>query len=100
VDLQREAADAAEIMGTTIAESCPFACVERAGPWVAELTGAVSLAVDWHVPIAETLGRDLTRADVTALQHLKQAQADAQRSDAEISRREHEARAKARPGHA
>ena len=96
--LAREAAHAASIMGTPVSESCPFACIERADPWVAELTGAVSLAVDWHVALPDTLGRDLTRADTLALQHLKQAQADAQRSDADIARREHEHAAKARRG--
>ena len=96
--LAREAEHAAGIMGTPVAESCPFACIERADPWVAELTGAVSLAVDWHVALSDTLGRELTRADTIALQHLKQAQADAQRSDADIARREHEHAAKARRG--
>jgi len=95
-DIEREAAQVATVTGTERATTCPFAGIERADDWTRELIGAVSLAIDWHVPIAETLGRDLTRADVIALQNLKQAQADAQRSDAELSRRKHEEISQAR----
>lgn len=75
-----------------MATTCPFACITAADPWVVEITRAVALAVDWHVAIPETLGRDLTCVDVQALAALKAAQGDAWRSDQEIAEREREAK--------
>lgn len=79
-----------------MAVTCPMACVERASPWLLEVTQAVALATDWHVPIDTTLGRDLTAADLTALSALKSAQGAAMASDREIERQEREAEAAAR----
>lgn len=79
-----------------MAVTCPMACVERASPWLLEVTQAVALATDWHVPIDTTLGRDLTAADLAALSALKSAQGAAMASDREIERQEREAEAAAR----
>lgn len=95
-DLAAEAQHAARVTGTPVASTCPMACVERASPWLAEVTQAVALATDWHVPIDTTLGRDLTAADLTALSALKAAQGGAMASDREIDRQEREAEAAAR----
>ncbi|HQY62175.1 MAG TPA: hypothetical protein PK141_12325 [Polyangiaceae bacterium] len=85
--------------GTPVASTCPLACVERASPWLLEVTQAVALASDWHVPLDTTLGRDLTAADLTALSALKSAQGGAMASDREIDRQEREAEAAARKQH-
>lgn len=55
-----------------------------ADPWVVELTRAVSLASEWHVPLTESLGRELTAVDLEALAALKQAQGEAWDSDRKI----------------
>lgn len=82
--------------GTPVASTCPLACVERASSWLLEVTQAVALASDWHVPLDTTLGRDLTAADLAALSALKSAQGGAMASDREIDRQEREAEAAAR----
>lgn len=71
-------------------ERCPFECLMVASEWVAELTTAVSLAVDWHVPMGEVLGRELTAADVQGLDALKRAQGACWRRDQEIERQRRE----------
>jgi hypothetical protein len=95
-DLAAEAQHVARVTGTPLASTCPMACVERASPWLAEVTQAVALATDWHVPIDTTLGRELTAADLAALSALKSAQGAAMTSDREIDRQEREAEAAAR----
>ena len=62
---------------------------------VVEVTRAVALAADLHVPIDEQLGRDLTRVDLAALSALKKAQGDAWSSDEKIreTKREQERKA-------
>lgn len=77
----------ATVTGTPPAATCPMACVERASPWLLELTQAVSLAADWHVPLDTTLGRDLTAVDIAALAALKAAQSQAMQSDRDIEAR-------------
>lgn len=74
-----------------------MACVERASPWLLEVTQAVALATDWHVPIDTTLGRDLTAADLSALAALKAAQGAAYASDRAIEAQEREAARKKPP---
>ena len=71
-------------------ESCPHAELIQAPEWVAELTTAVSLAVDWHVPMGEVLGRELTAADVQGLDALKRAQSACWRRDQAIERQRRE----------
>lgn len=93
-DLASEARHVARITGTPLAPTCPMACVERADEWTLDLTRAVSLAVDWHVPLDTTLGRDLTRADLAGLSALKSAQGAAMASDREIEARERESNRK------
>ncbi len=85
-DLAEEARLAAKVMGTAPAPTCPFACLRRADPWVVEITEAVALAQPENggVPVTETLGRDLTRADVQALAVLARAKSDAWKSDQAI----------------
>ena len=85
--------------GTPEARTCPLACVTYADPWVVEVTRAVGLAADMHIPIDEQLGRDLTRVDLQALSALKRAQGEAWESDqkARDELREQEAR-RARSG--
>ena len=95
-DLAAEAAHAARVTGTPPATTCPLACVERASPWLLEVTQAVALASDWRIPLDTTLGRDLTAADLAALSALKAAQGGAMASDREIDRQEREAEAAAR----
>ena len=65
-------------------------CVEHASPWVVEVTRAVAIASDWHVPVAETLGRDLARVDLQAMAALQSARGAAWESDQTI--REQKAR--------
>ena len=95
-DLAAEARYVARLTDTPEATTCPLACITFADPWVREVTEAVSLATDWHVPIETTLGRDLTRADVQALTALKQAQHDAWTSDRKIQEAEQESQTQAR----
>ena len=83
-DLAAEARHVAAVTGTPAAETCPLACITCADPWVVEVTRAVALAADLHVPIDEQLGRDLTRVDLAALSALKKAQGDAWQSDEKI----------------
>lgn len=83
-DLAAEARHVALVTGTPEATTCPLACVTYAAPWVVEVTRAVALAADLHVPIDEQLGRDLTRVDLAALSALKQAQGAAWESDQKI----------------
>lgn len=71
--------------------TCPFACLQRCDPWVAELTRAAGIAADYHTPLPAVLGRDLTAADVEALDAMRCAQIDARESDHEIAEREREA---------
>lgn len=82
-DLEGEARYVATVTGTPVADTCPLACVTYADPWVVELTRAVSLT-EWHVPIENVVGRELTRADVMALSALKSAQGDAWKSNRQI----------------
>jgi len=89
-DLRAEAEYVARLTGTPIAETCPLACLTYAEPWPVELLRAVALASDWHVPISESLGRDLTRADLVALSTLKNAQHEAWKSDQKIREQEQE----------
>lgn len=97
-DLAAEARHVAAVTGTPEATTCPLACVTYADPWVVEVTRAVALAADLHVPIDEQLGRDLTRVDLAALSALKKAQGDAWQSDEKIreQRREQERKSAAR----
>ncbi len=96
-DLRMEADHAARVTGTPPAATCPLACVERASPWLLEVTQAVALAADWHVPLDTTLGRDLTAADLAALSALKAAQGAALASDRAIEAQEREAARKKPP---
>ncbi|MDB4930528.1 MAG: hypothetical protein JWM10_3012 [Myxococcaceae bacterium] len=83
-DLAYEAAEVARITGTPPADTCPFACVERADPWVAELTRAVALR-EWVPDLTDTLGRPLCAADLDALDTLRRAQSEAIASDRAIA---------------
>lgn len=79
-DLRYEADAAARAMGTPPADTCPFACLESADPWVAELTDAVAL--QRLVPdLTESLGRPLYAVDLAALRALSTAQYEALASD-------------------
>ncbi len=89
-DLACEAAYVARLTGTPPATTCPLACITHASAWVVELTGAVALASDWHVPLETTLGRDLAAVDIAALSALKAAQNDAWQSDQKIREQEQE----------
>ena len=95
-DLAAEARHVARVTGAPEAETCPLACVTYADPWVVELTRAVSLAGDWHVPLTESLGRDLVAVDIEALAELKQAQGAAWESDRKIE--EHQRKRDAKRG--
>lgn len=83
-DLASEARHVATVTGTPEASTCPLACITYADPWVVEITRAVALAADLHIPIDEQLGRDLTRVDLQALSALKRAQGEAWESDQKI----------------
>lgn len=89
-DLAAETKYVADLTRTPVATTCPLACITHASAWVAELTGAVALASDWHVPIETTLGRDLAAVDIAALAALKNAQHDAWKSDTKIREQEAE----------
>lgn len=89
-DLAAEAAYVADLTRTPVATTCPLACITHASAWVVELTGAVSLATDWHVPLETTLGRDLAAVDICALSALKSAQHEAWKSDQKIREQEAE----------
>ena len=89
-DLAAEAAYVASVTRTPAATTCPLACITHASAWVVELTGAVSLATDWHVPLETTLGRDLAAVDIAALSVLKSAQHEAWKSDTKIREQEAE----------
>lgn len=85
------AAHTARIVGLdAVPTTCPFACLMRADPWVVEITRAAGIAADFHTPLPAVLGRDLTTADVEALDALRTARHDARESDYEIERRERE----------
>lgn len=83
-DLAEEARHVARVTGTPEASTCPLACVTFADPWVVEITRAVSLAAEWHVPVADTLGRVPCSADLAAMHALKAAQGDAWESTRKI----------------
>lgn len=86
------ARNAARVVGLDeVPATCPFACLQRCDPWVAELTRAAGIAADFHTPLPAVLGRDLTAADVEALDAMRCAQIDARESDHEIAEREREA---------
>ena len=89
-DLAAEARHVAAVTGTPEATTCPLACITYAEPWVVEVTRAVALAADLHVPLDDQLGRDLTRADLAALSALKKAQGDAWQSDEKIREQKRE----------
>ena len=93
-DLAAEARHVATVTGTPVASTCPLACVTYADPWVVEVTRAVALASDLHIPIDEQLGRDLTRVDLQALSALKRAQGEAWESDQKIREEQREQEAK------
>jgi len=97
-DLAAEARHVATVTGTPEARTCPLACITYAEPWVVEVTRAVALAADLHVPLDDQLGRDLTRADLAALSALKKAQGDAWQNDERIreQKRENDRKAAAR----
>jgi phage FluMu protein gp41 len=65
---------------------------------VVEITRAVALAGEWHVPVSETLGRELTKADLDALSALKAAQGDAWTSDEKIREAKRAAETRGRSG--
>lgn len=83
-DLAAEARHVAKVTGTPEAEGCPFECINYASPWVVEITRAVALAADLHIPVTEQLGRDLTVPDLQALSAIKSAQGAAWKSDEKI----------------
>jgi phage FluMu protein gp41 len=97
-DLAAEAEHVARITRTPVATTCPLACVTWADPWVVEITRAVALAGEWHVPVSETLGRELTKADLDALSALKAAQGDAWTSDEKIREAKRAAETRGRSG--
>lgn len=84
--------------GTPEAATCPLACITYADPWVVEITRAVALAADLHIPIDDQLGRDLTRADLAALGALKHAQGDAWSSDEKMREAQREQEKRVRKG--
>ena len=96
-DLAAEARHVAIVTGTPEARTCPLACITYADPWVVELTRAVALAADLHIPLDDQLGRDLTRVDLAALSAIKQAQGAAWESDQKIREEQEEQRRKAAP---
>jgi len=88
-ELQRFAEHTARVVGLDeTPTTCPFACLMRADPWVAELSDAAAIAETFHTPIPDALGRPLTRADVDALGEILRARADAWESDRIIQERE------------
>jgi hypothetical protein len=96
-DLAGEARHASRVTGVVSTGTCPLACLERAAPWVREVTAAVSIAAsDWGVTVAEALGRELTHADLIALAALTRGQRESLASDREIDRRDRDAAEKAR----
>jgi hypothetical protein len=95
-DLAQAHDHVAHATGADLAPTCPWS--QCSGEWVHEVCDAVALAVEWQVPIADTLGRALTAADTQALVALRQSQIAAQRADIEHLRRQAEReRAKANP---
>ena len=96
-DLAAEAKYVAALTRTPEATTCPLACVTHSSPWVVELTEAVALASEWHVPLETTLGRDLAAVDIRALAALKNAQYDAWQSDQKIREQEAENERQQRP---
>ncbi len=71
--------------------TCPFACLMSATEWTRELTRAAAIAAEFHTPLTAVLGRDLTPADLEALDTMLRAKADAWESDQAIIEREREA---------
>jgi hypothetical protein len=74
----------ARVVGVEPATTCPFACLMRADPWVAELSDAARIAEAYHTPLPDILGRPLTAADVAALSEIQRGRADAWESDEKI----------------
>ncbi len=68
--------------------SCPFACLQRCDPWVAELSNAAAIAETYHTPVPDVLGRPMTQADVDGLGEILRARADAWESDQKIADKE------------
>lgn len=68
--------------------TCPFACLQRCDPWVAELSDAAAIAETYSTPIPDVLGRPLTRADVDALGEILRARAESWESDQKIAEKE------------
>lgn len=85
-DLAYVAEQTARIVGCPPATTCPLACVERADPWVVELTNAVGL-VKW-LPLEAALGRPLYGADLQALVALDRSQTEALASDLKLAKDE------------
>lgn len=92
--LQRSAA---RVMGTDPPGTCPFACVMRADPYVAELTRALAIAEKYHTPLPAVLGRDLTPIDLDAADAVIRAHADVWESDQQILDAQREAGRKSPP---
>lgn len=70
--------------------TCPFACLQRCDPWVAELSDAAAVAETFHTPIDVALGRALTRMDLDALAEILRARAESWESDQAIAEKERE----------
>lgn len=88
-ELAMLAAHTASVVGMGDAPTtCPFACLQRADPWVAELSNAAAIAETYHTPLPDVLGRPLTRADVDALGEILAGRADAWESDRAIQEAE------------
>lgn len=89
--LRDEAALAARVIHLpTVPDTCPFACIEKPDPWVLEVLDAAGLASECHVPIAESLGRDPSAADLDALGEVMRAKSAAAESDWRIREQERE----------
>lgn len=73
------------MIGCEAFTSCPFAEITAASPWVIEITEACSRAADLHIPVADSLGRDLTCADLAAISEMQRGQSAAMKSDRDIA---------------
>lgn len=92
-ELRAMAEHTARIVGLDeVPTTCPFACLMRADPWVAELSDAAAIAETYHTPLPDVLGRPLTRADTDALGEILRGRADAWESDRAIQEQEQAAR--------
>lgn len=88
-ELRMMAEHTARVVGLDdVPTTCPFACLRRADPWVAELSNAAAIAETYHTPLPDVLGRALTRADVDALSEILQGRSDAWASDDAIREQE------------